>query len=61
MRGIEGVTLKLNTLGDGASREAWRAALVEHFSAHRQELSELLAGHTGVAADSRSYSDSMPA
>ena len=38
--GIEGVTLKLNTLGDGASREAWRLALVEHFSAHRTELSE---------------------
>jgi histidyl-tRNA synthetase len=38
--GIGGVTLKLNTLGDAASREAWRTALVEHFSAHRSELSE---------------------
>lgn len=38
--GIEGVTLKLNTLGDGPSREAWRQALVEHFAAHRAELSE---------------------
>lgn len=38
--GIDGVTLKLNTLGDAASREAWRSALVEHFSAHRSELSE---------------------
>jgi histidyl-tRNA synthetase len=38
--GIEGVTLRLNTLGDGASRDAWRAALVEHFSVHRAELSE---------------------
>ena len=38
--GIEGVTLKLNTLGDGASRDAWRAALVQHFAAHRTELSE---------------------
>jgi histidyl-tRNA synthetase len=38
--GIGGVTLKLNTLGDGESREAWRAKLVEHFSAHRGELSE---------------------
>ncbi|WP_265528088.1 histidine--tRNA ligase [Sphingomicrobium marinum] len=38
--GITGVTLKLNTLGDSESREAWRAALVEHFSAHRDELSE---------------------
>ncbi len=37
---IEGVTLKLNTLGDGESREAWRAALVAHFEAHRGELSE---------------------
>jgi len=36
----EGVTLKLNTLGDAASRESWRAALVEHFRAHRDELSE---------------------
>ena len=38
--GIKGVTLKLNTLGDGPSREAWRAALIEHFAAHRSELSE---------------------
>jgi len=37
--GIEGVTLKLNTLGDSASREAWRARLVAHFEAHRGELS----------------------
>jgi histidyl-tRNA synthetase len=36
----EGVTLQLNTLGDAATREAWRAALVEHFEAHRGELSE---------------------
>ena len=38
--GIEGVTLHLNTLGDGDSREAWRAALVEHFRGVRGELSE---------------------
>jgi len=38
--GIGGVTLKLNTLGDATSRDAWRAALIEHFSAHRAELSE---------------------
>ncbi|GIX20017.1 MAG: histidine--tRNA ligase [Erythrobacter sp.] len=38
--GITDVTLHLNTLGDGASREAWRAALVEHFRAVRGELSE---------------------
>jgi histidyl-tRNA synthetase len=36
----EGVTLKLNTLGDAASREAWRTALVAHFEAHRDVLSE---------------------
>lgn len=38
--GIEGVTLHLNTLGDGDSREAWRAALIEYFGAVRGELSE---------------------
>ncbi len=36
----EGVTLKLNTLGDAASRDAWRAALVAHFKAYRGDLSE---------------------
>ncbi|MGN3974389.1 histidine--tRNA ligase [Tsuneonella sp. SYSU-LHT278] len=36
----DGVTLRLNTLGDGDSREAWRAALVEHFRAVKGELSE---------------------
>jgi histidyl-tRNA synthetase len=30
----DGVTLKLNTLGDSASRDAWRAQLIEHFSGH---------------------------
>ncbi len=38
--GIEGVTLQLNTLGDAETRDAWRAALVGHFEAHRGELSE---------------------
>ncbi|WP_432201734.1 histidine--tRNA ligase [Erythrobacter sp. W53] len=38
--GIEGVTLHLNTLGDGDSREAWRAALIDYFGAVRGELSE---------------------
>jgi histidyl-tRNA synthetase len=38
--GIKGVTLKLNTLGDAASRDAWRAQLVEHFASHRADLSE---------------------
>ena len=37
--GIGGVTLKLNTLGDAESRAAWRSALIEHFAAHRSELS----------------------
>ena len=34
------VQLRLNTLGDPATREAWRAALVEHFSAREADLSE---------------------
>jgi histidyl-tRNA synthetase len=36
----DGVTLHLNTLGDGDSRDAWRSALVEHFRAVMGELSE---------------------
>src|SRR5919206_3945917 len=36
----DGVTLQLNTLGDADSREAWRAALVEHFRSVKGELSE---------------------
>ncbi|MFM5949053.1 MAG: histidine--tRNA ligase, partial [Novosphingobium sp.] len=36
----DGVTLMLNTLGDAASRDAWRAALVEYFRAVKGELSE---------------------
>lgn len=35
----DGVTLQLNTLGDTATRDAWRAALVTHFEAHRGDLS----------------------
>ena len=38
--GIEGVVLKLNTLGDAATRIAWRDALHEHFAARRADLSE---------------------
>lgn len=38
--GVEGVTLQLNTLGDAETRAAWREALVAHFSAHRDVLSE---------------------
>jgi len=36
----DGVTLQLNTLGDAATRDAWRAGLVAHFEAHRGALSE---------------------
>lgn len=36
----DGVTLQLNTLGDAASREAWRQALVEHFRTAEDALSE---------------------
>jgi len=38
--GIEGVILKLNTLGDPETRAAWRDALFEHFSARRADLSK---------------------
>jgi histidyl-tRNA synthetase len=39
--GIGGrVELKLNTLGDPATRQAWRGALVEHFTRHRFDLSD---------------------
>lgn len=34
------VVCKLNTLGDPATRAAWRDALHEHFAAHRADLSE---------------------
>ena len=36
----DGVTLQINTLGDAATREAWRGALIDHFQAHRSSLSE---------------------
>ncbi len=35
----ECVTLELNSLGDAASREAYRAALVEYFNNHQAQLS----------------------
>ncbi len=35
----DGVVLELNTLGDTPSRDAYRAALVEYFAAHRDRLS----------------------
>jgi histidyl-tRNA synthetase len=37
--GIEGVILKLNTLGDPETRAAWRDALHEHFASRRADLS----------------------
>lgn len=36
----EGVTLELNTLGDVASRDAWREALITYFNDHKDVLSE---------------------
>ncbi|MBS0979973.1 histidine--tRNA ligase [Acetobacter thailandicus] len=36
----EHVTLELNTLGDAASREAWREALIAYFSRYKGQLSE---------------------
>ncbi len=36
----ERVDLKLNTLGDPATRDAWRAALIGYFQDHRNDLSD---------------------
>jgi len=36
----DSVRLELNTLGDAETREAWRGALVEHFRASEDKLSE---------------------
>ena len=36
----DGITLELNTLGDVASRDAWRAALVAYFNDHKSALSD---------------------
>ena len=38
--GLHGVILNLNTLGDPQSRTAWRAALFDHFSSRRADLSK---------------------
>jgi histidyl-tRNA synthetase len=35
----DGVVLELNTLGDTPSRDAYRAALIDYFSAHKEDLS----------------------
>jgi histidyl-tRNA synthetase len=36
----DGATLELNTLGDPATRDAWRTALIGYFEGHRRDLSE---------------------
>jgi histidyl-tRNA synthetase len=36
----EGVTLQINTLGDAATRSAWRGALIDYFRASEEALSE---------------------
>ncbi len=36
----DGVTLELNTLGDPATRDAWRASLINYFERHKADLSE---------------------
>ncbi len=36
----DGVVLEINTLGDAESRDAYRTALVDYFTAHRDALSE---------------------
>ena len=38
--GEGGVTLQLNTLGDAQTRDGWRQALIDHFEAHRADLSD---------------------
>jgi len=37
---LDDCTLQINTLGDVESRQAYRAALVEYFSAHKEKLSK---------------------
>jgi histidyl-tRNA synthetase len=37
---LDSCEIQLNTLGDASSRQAYRAALVEYFSAHQAALSE---------------------
>jgi histidyl-tRNA synthetase len=38
--GLEGLTLELNSLGSNEARDRYRAALVEYFSGHEQELDD---------------------
>lgn len=38
--GVQDAALEINSLGDAATREAYRGALVEYFHAHRDGLSE---------------------
>jgi histidyl-tRNA synthetase len=46
----DGTVLEINTLGDALSREAYRAALVAYFTAHRE----------GLSADSRTRLEKNP-
>jgi histidyl-tRNA synthetase len=46
----DGTVLEINTLGDAPSREAYRAALVAYFTAHRE----------GLSADSRTRLEKNP-
>ena len=60
--GVAGdVVLQLNTLGDAATRSAWRDGLVAHFSAHRDVLSreslERLAKNPLRILDSKAETD----
>ncbi|MBE0700771.1 MAG: histidine--tRNA ligase [Acholeplasmataceae bacterium] len=38
--GLKGVRVKINTLGDDASRKVYQDTLIKHFSPHRKELCE---------------------
>ncbi len=38
--GLKGLRLELNSLGSGSARAAYRAILVDYFSAHEQQLDE---------------------
>ena len=56
--GIHGVILKLNTLGDPATRAAWRDALYEHFASHRNDFPKTAA--TGWSATRCGSSTARP-
>lgn len=39
--GISNTSLKINSVGDPKSRKAYKKALIQHFSPHKEELSEV--------------------